>query len=662
MTAVGAVLGTPRYMSPEQAYGQPAGPSSDLYSLGVILYVTLTGQSPYGEAPTVDPLKPVREVTIVPLRARDKSQPRALEAICRKAMAARPEHRYATARALGEDIARWLADEPVSAHRDDLSARLARWTRRHRARVQAAGLALLAIAVLATTAAFVVDRARRGERAAREAATLALANERAARAEAQANLSLAARAVDDYFTRISENTLLKRQGAAQVRDLRSLRKELLEVALDYYNRLASRPAPDPALGAERAAAYVRVGRINDQIGSKEAALEAFRQAEAIRTELQASNPADAKGRHELALRQVDVAAMLADLGRSDDALRQYARSQEILEQLAGADPADADTQADLARAYNGSGIVLRALGRAQDALAAFEHGRAALQRLVDAGSTDVEDQSRLATAHSNIGLLLDELGRTDEAVAALEQCRSTNLHLVAADPNNSDLRDDLAVCDGNLGLVFSHAGRFDQALAALARGLPILQRLVKEHPSVTVYRRDLTTNLINSGNARSASGHPAEALPEFEQARSLLQAMVEADPSDVENRRNLAATLFNIADSLRATGKIAAAREPGESACGLLERFEERAPFDEFVLASAHDLCADLVDKEGRPPTAGDRARQQGHITRALAALRRAIAGGYRIIDPNSFSALRARPEFQDLMRDLAFPEWPFTS
>ena len=80
---------------------------------------------------------------------------------------------------------------------------------------------------------------------------MALASERAAKAEAQENLGLAGRAVDDYFTRISENALLKRQDAAEVRDLRSLRMQLLEVALDYYNRLATRRSPDPALRRNR---------------------------------------------------------------------------------------------------------------------------------------------------------------------------------------------------------------------------------------------------------------------------------------------------------------------------------------------------------------------------------------------------------------------------
>jgi serine/threonine-protein kinase len=661
MTAAGTVLGTPLYMSPEQASGKPAGPASDLYSLGAILYAILTSQSPYLESPPADPLRPMREAAVVPPRQRDPSIARPLEAICLKAMAARPKDRYPSASKLAEDVARWLADEPVSAYREGPSARLARWARRHRASVQAASLALVVVAILATTAAVVVDRARRREEAARSRVTLALASESAAKAEAQENLGLAARAVNDYFTKISENALLKRQDAAEVRDLRSLRKELLEVALDYYNRLATRRSPGPDLRAEQAAAYKRVGRINDEIATKEAALEAFRQAAAIWAVLAAQSPDDLKLRHELALSRLELAGALAEVGRSDEALGEYARGQEVLEGLSRAHPDDPDLQSELARANNGAGIVLRSLGRMEEALAALERGWDAMRRLADGPHGDAEDRRQLATGQSNIGLLRDEIGRTDEAILALEQSRSIYEGLLAADPSNSGVQGDLAACYNNLGLVFSRGGRHVESLAALARGRPLFERLVAAHPSVQEFRRDLATNHINSGNAHSVLGHPAEALPEFERARAILQPLLDANPSDMGSRRNLAATLYNIGEALRATGKIVAALEPAEKACTLVETADERAPFDELILALAHDLSADMLGK-AESPAAGDPARREAHIRRAMAALRRAIVGGYRAIDPGSFSALRDRSEFQEIMRDLTFPEWPFES
>jgi serine/threonine-protein kinase len=660
LTAVGAVLGTPQFMSPEQALGRPTSPSSDLYSLGVILYAILTGKSPYRKPPGPDQLQVVRAAELVPPRQRDPDLPRALEAICLKAMAARPEQRYLTPRALAEDLAKWLADEPVSAYRQGYSARLARWARRHRAGVQAATVALVVIAVLATTAAVRIDQARRGEQAALVRVTSSLAAERAAKAEAEANLTLAHRAVDDYFTKISENSLLKRQDAAEVRDLRPLRKELLEVALEYYNRLITRRSSDPSLRSEQAAAYTRVGRINGEIGSKDAALEAYRHALAIRTDLAALDPDNNALARERAASGIPVAEMLTDIGRAAEALAEYTRSQELLERLVDANPSDVEMQSALMRVHNGEGLVLRALGRSEEALAAFERGRAAVQRLADAGAADSEDRSRLATAHGNIGLFLGELGRIDEAVAAMEKSRSIYQALVDANPTTSRYQNDLGATDNNLGLLLSGAGRHTEALAALVRGREILERLVKAHPSVTMYRRDLATNYINSGNAYSATNHPTEALTEFEHARTILQPLIEADPADVENRRNLAAILFNIGDALRETRRIAEARAPGEQACTILAAMPDRSPFDEFVRACAHNLCADLLDKHSGPPSASDRARREDHVAEAMDALRRAIAGGYRAVDPKNFSALQSRNDFQNMMLDLAFPEWPF--
>jgi eukaryotic-like serine/threonine-protein kinase len=660
LTALGAVLGTPQFMSPEQALGRPTSPSSDLYSLGVILYAILIGKSPYAVPPGPDRLQLVREAALVPPRQRDPSLSRALQAICLKAMAARPEDRYMTPRALAEDLAKWLADEPVSAYRQGYSARLARWARRHRAGVQAATVALVVVAVLATTAAVRIDQARRGEQAALVRVTASLAAERAAKAEAEANLTLARQAVDDYFTKISENSLLKRQDAAEVRDLRPLRKELLEVALEYYNRLITRRSSDPSLRSEQAAAYTRVGRINGEIGSKDAALEAYRHALVIRTDLAALHPDDNALARQRAASGIPVAEMLTDIGRTGEALAEYTRSQELLQRLVDADPSDIETQSELMRVHNGEGLVLRALGRSEDALAAFERGRAAVQRLADAGAADSEDRSRLATAHSNIGLFLGELGRIDQAVAAMDKCRSIYQALVDANPTASRYQNDLGATDNNLGLLLSGAGRHTEALAALVRGREVLERLVRAHPSVTTYHRDLATNYINSGNAYSATNRPTEALAEFERARTILQPLIEADPADVENRRNLAATLFNIGDALRETRRIAEARGPAEQACTVLAAMADRSPFDEFVRACAHDLCADLLDKQSGSPSASDRARREDHVAKAMDALRRAIAGGYRAVDPKNFSVLQSRNDFQNMMLDLAFPEWPF--
>src|SRR5262245_30816767 len=149
-TLPGTALGTPAYMSPEQAAGrlEQVGPLSDVYSLGATLYCLLTGKPPIGEIDVGEALRRVQRGEFPPPRAVQPSVPQGLEAISLKAMALHPEGRYPSAPALAEDLEHWLADEPVSAYRDPPAVRLTRWGRRHRTAAVGIG-ALLVTAVAA---------------------------------------------------------------------------------------------------------------------------------------------------------------------------------------------------------------------------------------------------------------------------------------------------------------------------------------------------------------------------------------------------------------------------------------------------------------------------------------------------------------------------------
>lgn len=132
MTQAGLSIGTPAYMSPEQAGGDLAriGPASDIYSLGAILYQLLTGRNAIEGKTLVEVLDRVKKGEFPRPRKVDRKLPRTLEAICVKAMALKPEDRYQSAQILAEDLERWMADEPTSARRELFPFRLWRWSKR----------------------------------------------------------------------------------------------------------------------------------------------------------------------------------------------------------------------------------------------------------------------------------------------------------------------------------------------------------------------------------------------------------------------------------------------------------------------------------------------------------------------------------------------------
>ena len=145
-------------MSPEQARGDldRLGPRSDVYSLGATLYCLLTGRPPFESEDLGEVLRKVQQGDFPPPRQVDPSLDRALEAICLKAMAAKPEDRYLTCRALADDVERWTADEPVDAWREPLTRRARRWARRNRTAVSVAAASVL-MAVVGLTAVIAVQ-------------------------------------------------------------------------------------------------------------------------------------------------------------------------------------------------------------------------------------------------------------------------------------------------------------------------------------------------------------------------------------------------------------------------------------------------------------------------------------------------------------------------
>ena len=144
-TQSGAIVGTPSYMSPEQATGKgrAVGPATDVYALGAILYEALTGRPPFTAATIWETLQNVCKQEPVPPRRLRPEVPGDLEAVVLQCLDKKPQARYSTAAALADDLDRWQSGDPVRAVRHGVTYRLGKWLRRHRRLVVAAAVAVL---------------------------------------------------------------------------------------------------------------------------------------------------------------------------------------------------------------------------------------------------------------------------------------------------------------------------------------------------------------------------------------------------------------------------------------------------------------------------------------------------------------------------------------
>ncbi len=292
-TELGQVLGNPAYMPPEQASGKhdEVGPASDVFALGATLYCLLTGAPPYQGH---DALVQAAMGDVTPARQRKASVPAALEAICAKAMTARPAERYRKARSLAEDVQRFLAGEPVTAYPEPLADRVRRWGWRHRTLVSV-GVALLLAGMAALGAGLWFVNAEK-ERTAdqRDRAQKAEQEATANLEQAQANLKLARRAIDECYNVAYKDPLFQGPQMEKARNL------LLRKTLRFYKNFRVQRPDDRALQHEEANQWLRVGNIEQVLLRTKDAQQAYERAQELFQALVQSHPDVAEYQQDLA--------------------------------------------------------------------------------------------------------------------------------------------------------------------------------------------------------------------------------------------------------------------------------------------------------------------------------------------------------------------------
>ncbi|QEH32936.1 Serine/threonine-protein kinase PknB [Aquisphaera giovannonii] len=611
LTIDGARIGTPAYMSPELCSpGGTAGPRSDVFSLGAVLYEAITGERPFRGATAAAVMRQIEHEEPVPPRRLDERLPRDLETICLKCLAKEPGSRYESARALAEELGRFLRGEPIHARPAGRAERLARWARRHPELAAATAAAVAGGAlVVALSVAFGVSQRR-------AAAAIALERDRA-----DTNLARAREAVDRMLTRVAGDRLDRLPA-----DLGHAREGLLRDALEYQLAFLRDRPEDSGLRLDACRARLRAADIQLWLGRLDEAEASYRRGLAELDSLDRASPGQPEVARERAGGLHNFGHLLGARGRDREAVDAYRRSLSTREQVAASTGADEDGR-KLVQALDSLGSQLVLSDREEEhaeAAALFDRGRALAESLlarrpdseelrVQLGAIlhnaatdrhrrgdmdgvlratrraiEVVDAPRGETIRASRARLLARvldlqaqalsgLGKAEDAERAYRSAESRLADLASGFPDEPQYRFDVAAIRQNLGNLLQGSGKQAEAVPVLTRARDALAALAAAYPSHYEYREALATACNSLGNAirTTPGGDPARAEASFRQG---LGALAEAQGEAARRpdyRSSLAMLRHNLGDLLHATKK-------GAEAVPLLRQAveDERAALD----------------------------------------------------------------------------------
>ncbi|HWB40903.1 MAG TPA: serine/threonine-protein kinase [Gemmatimonadales bacterium] len=551
VTATGWRLFTPEYASPEQVEGRHATTVSDVYSLGVVLYELLTGQSPYRlkhrtpqdvavAVRTSDPDRPSTAVSAggAPGTAEGGSPQKLqrrlrgdLDTIVLAALRKEPQRRYQSVEQFAADVRRHLEGLPVLARPDTFRYRAGKFVRRNRVPVAAGTLVVLALIGGTVATAWQAQEARAAQ----------------ARAERRFNdvRKLANTVLFDYHDAIKDL-----RGATPVRE------RLVRDALGYLDGLAREQEGDPTLQRELASAYRRVGDLQGgdpkALGDSKGAVESYTKALRILENLYRADSTDVGIRTDLAVLALDVGKMVWERGDLAAGLAHARRARAILEPLRAASSGDSTQWGRMHAVYDLLGQMSLEAGDLTQALAFH---RADLAQLDRAPPAHRQRPGWREVASISYGHLADVQADANDLAGALESHRhSLELRrgLVAEFPDNAQYDYIAGMAEYYLATVLGRMGRWEEALELLQLNL----------------RRDPTAAFtqFRVGEALAQLGRHAEGLGYLRRALQLHLAEVGGDSSSLFNRMALALDQGGICKTLAHLGRPEAATTCAETA------------------------------------------------------------------------------------------------
>jgi serine/threonine protein kinase len=577
LTLTGDLVGTLRYMSPEQALATPAGIDhrTDLYSLGVTLYELLTLEPAFAGRDRQELLRQIAFEEPRPPRQLNRAVPAELETIVLKATAKSPAERYATAQDLADDLRRFLEDRPIRARRPTLVQRLRRWSRRHRAVVLTAAaaavvLGFMAFVALAVSYAYVSAERDQKDQALRQAR----ANEEAAERQrrlAEANLRLARRAVDEIYEQLADKF-------ADQPQLEFLEREFWEKALGFYREFARQDSTDPAIRLGTGEALWRVG---------------------------------------LALYRLDRHA------EAEEALTEaVARLRELVDRY----PSEPEHRAKLAYAYFGLGLALAETRGSRQAEQAHRSAIAILEQLLEEHPGVPEYRKTLALAYTNLGKMLR--ARPEEAEPAHRKAIRLCEELVAEFPQTPRFRGELVRSHYSLGMLRAKSGRQEEAEAVL-RGAIALYRQAADSLDASEHRLVLPNLYIDLAQVQETLDRPRDAEASYREASVLCEKYVSDFPSIPVYRIKLSAAYANLVRLLERRDRAEEATRVCRRALDRYARFAAHLPVDPAdpgIARAAEELKAVLINNR-RPPEIEQGYRQALGLSEEQAARSPTVLG-----------------------------------
>jgi serine/threonine protein kinase len=598
LTITGDLMGTLRYMSPEQALGNRIilDHRTDIYSLGVTLYELLTIRPAFSGEDRQAVLRKIAEEEPIAPRRLNESIPRELETIVLKAMSKEPESRYATALELADDLRRFLESKPIRARRPNVLELATKWVRRHQAIVGLAATVLL-LASLGLTVALA--------RIAREQEKT-----RAALVRAEARSRVARRAVDQMYTRFAERWL------GEQPHLTPIQREFLEEALHSYEDLAREPGSDPAAREGLAEAYRRVGEIRAALGRHREAEDSFQRALAAWEGLQTEAPERAEYGLQLAAVSSRLGNLLRETGRFDEAQATYRRALALAEGPAQQPGARPDSIRLVANCRENQAFLQAQIGRYAEAKAGYVRALDDYERLVARHPDRPEFLKNLANCQNNLGNLLRALGAFSEAEAAYRSALTAAESLAKQERSSPSYRSYPPFIRLNMATVFDQTGRLREAEDALRGALGEHESLAADFPDIPEFRDLLAANLNNLADALRGRGRSTEAGPLYRRAVALGQELAAAHSQSPDYRARLSIYTDNLANWFRDSGQPdeaeATYRRARTTAEALVEQFPGTPSYEEQLADILGDFTVFLTERRRYPE--------------AEAASRRAIA------------------------------------